>query len=418
MTISSKVICSTPGKVLICGGYLVLDQAYSGIVCALDARFHVEIHEEQPTSGDNLVFEVHSPQFTDGYWKYEYNYSSDHLFSSGTNTFLQTVLKYTLKYISGKKSLCPAKFIVVVQADNDFYSQLEYLETAELPVNLDSLKSIPKFNKSNCSITNVHKTGLGSSAALVSALVSSLLLHFRVVQVYNNEIGKEELEKIEHLAQCKTVVDFRLPLLGAGWDSVVSEFKLPPGVILQLGDVNCGSNTPKMVSKVLDWRLKNPEASKAAWDEISHYNKVVISEFKALVEIELNYKKEYYEVIQTVSAIIPAKWCSCADTHGMIASLLLIRSAFVKIRKLLKEMGELAKVQIEPDQQTDLLNKSMEIEGVLASGVPGAGGYDAIFCLIIGQSSRTKLLDFWSSQEGVTPLLASQSDGGLQFEFM
>ena len=42
--------------------------------------------------------------------------------------------------------------------------------------------ALPPFNPLNCAISKVHKTGLGSSAALTTSLVSALLLHLQVVE--------------------------------------------------------------------------------------------------------------------------------------------------------------------------------------------------------------------------------------------
>ena len=41
-------------------------------------------------------------------------------------------------------------------------------------------------------------------------------------------------------------------------------------------------------------------------------------------------------------------------------------------------MGTESSVPIEPDTQTALLDASLQVNGVLIAGVPGAGGYDAI----------------------------------------
>ena len=77
--------CSAPGKVLLAGGYLILDRPHAGAVIALDARFHTSV-ELVPLSafassstsaiggvngGDDdaakgiILVEVHSPQFRD-----------------------------------------------------------------------------------------------------------------------------------------------------------------------------------------------------------------------------------------------------------------------------------------------------------------------------------------------------------------
>lgn len=68
----SPVVVSAPGKVLLAGGYLVLDRAHTGLVFGLDARIHVSV---QPLSDDAEAsapgtIVVKSPQFRNAVWKY------------------------------------------------------------------------------------------------------------------------------------------------------------------------------------------------------------------------------------------------------------------------------------------------------------------------------------------------------------
>jgi len=95
---SSLTALSAPGKVLLTGGYLVLDRNFTGTVFALDARIHVVVQqlrrghrrgisgssdaktalsgETQPTrpegeekeTEDTVV--VRSPQFVNAVWEY------------------------------------------------------------------------------------------------------------------------------------------------------------------------------------------------------------------------------------------------------------------------------------------------------------------------------------------------------------
>lgn len=73
MASPSPVAVSAPGKVLLAGGYLVLDRAHTGLVFGLDARIHVLI-EDIPTSKGIVLNEivVRSPQFLDAVWEYGY----------------------------------------------------------------------------------------------------------------------------------------------------------------------------------------------------------------------------------------------------------------------------------------------------------------------------------------------------------
>ena len=62
---------------LLAGGYLILDRPHSGLVLALDARFYSSVEScvlstegwgaDVSTDGmdDNILIEVHSPQFRD-----------------------------------------------------------------------------------------------------------------------------------------------------------------------------------------------------------------------------------------------------------------------------------------------------------------------------------------------------------------
>lgn len=64
---------SAPGKVLLAGGYLVLDRAYTGLVFGLDARIHARIGPLETTSGVKLEeIIVRSPQFREAVWEYGY----------------------------------------------------------------------------------------------------------------------------------------------------------------------------------------------------------------------------------------------------------------------------------------------------------------------------------------------------------
>lgn len=81
---ASVTALSAPGKVLLTGGYLCLDRAYTGTVFALNARIHVIVQQlqrghrrgasgtgsvEAPEEDEDCVV-VRSPQFLDAVWEY------------------------------------------------------------------------------------------------------------------------------------------------------------------------------------------------------------------------------------------------------------------------------------------------------------------------------------------------------------
>ena len=72
--VHDAVAVSAPGKVLLAGGYLVLDRAYTGLVFGLNARIHVVVQPIPTRNGVTLSeIVVSSPQFEDAVWEYGYH---------------------------------------------------------------------------------------------------------------------------------------------------------------------------------------------------------------------------------------------------------------------------------------------------------------------------------------------------------
>lgn len=144
-------VISAPGKVLIAGGYLVLDPAYSGVVVSTSSRFYTALHDE-PSLKPHTI-RVRSPQFIDATWLYSatlepsvlieplsekcvvqyriilVRISSHQLISSSKNKFVHLALQHTISLaveIKGvdaiREALSKALDITIV-GDNDFYSQ-------------------------------------------------------------------------------------------------------------------------------------------------------------------------------------------------------------------------------------------------------------------------------------------------------
>ncbi|PVV03877.1 hypothetical protein BB560_001630 [Smittium megazygosporum] len=412
-------ISSAPGKALIVGGYLVLDRNYNGLVVSLNSRVYVAIKSQplQNKSQKQFNIIVDSFQFLNACW--QYTVSKEELGNgdfvpvlkqiqaegSTKNKFIQTVLDSSLKLIKHRNPLLLKEYFysgtnleIVIASDNEFYSASE-----------ESLNENMKFKSTNSTLENVHKTGLGSSAALVTALCASLLLHFKVVskdsfkkELYVNQtFGKERQDlDLSNVKRDREILDFLSQYahctaqgkIGSGFDisaaifgtqiyrrftaedlvpkpdmnesdfllefvngskkldSEATSVCIPPLFTLMLADVNAGSNTPSMVKKVLEWRKNDPN----------------------------NLNLSIY-----------------------------------KIRKCLKKIGELAGVPIEPDEQSKLIDSCIEIPGVIMAGVPGAGGYDAIFCLILTKEPIQELKKLFKMEfTNVNDLGCHQDDQG------
>ncbi|KAK1997830.1 phosphomevalonate kinase [Colletotrichum falcatum] len=408
---------SAPGKVLLAGGYLVLDRAYTGLVFGLSARINVVAAEIHTMPGVHLTeIVVESPQFVDAVWRYGFHLAPEdggitvtqlHVGSKiNRNPFVETTLSYALTYIASVNKQRPNHALtstrLVILADNDYYS---------LPTDTPIAGKGTRFARYPHTISEAHKTGLGSSAALVTSLTAALLTHHLPTALFNltSEAGKHTLHNLAQAAHCAAQgkvgsgFDVAAAVFGScryrrfspsllsdltspgapgfadalvrkvdevlAWDVEVDKagVSLPEGVCLRMCDVDCGSQTVSMVKKVLEWRKGSPEASKTLWDELQARN-------EDLAGVLRNGK------VEGVGAAVGA------------------------VRELIRAMGEGSGVPIEPASQTELLDALGRVEGVLGGVVPGAGGFDAL-ALVMRDDEETRkrveeFLEGWSKEKG------------------
>lgn len=67
-------VVSAPGKVLIAGGYLVLDPAFSGTVVSTSSRFYTVIRDQEGLGANTI--RVRSPQFLEATWTYKVSFDA------------------------------------------------------------------------------------------------------------------------------------------------------------------------------------------------------------------------------------------------------------------------------------------------------------------------------------------------------
>ncbi|CAI2170126.1 17748_t:CDS:2 [Funneliformis geosporum] len=437
---------SAPGKVLLAGGYLVLNRKYNGIVIGTSARFYTIIYSGKNGFGE---ITVHSPQFNDGEWNYRVTESLGDSFSCELEPIIN---KHKFQAIFAKG------LDIYIIGNNDFYSQREQLKKRNLPLTSSSLKSLEPFCKVHCNVNEVHKTGLGSSAALITSLVAALFVHFEVTsnQIDDRRLIHNVAQFCHCLAQGKVgsgfdvsaavwgshiykrfspsvledVMNQKVNLLALNnivdpasnkWDNQATNFSLPPEFTLLLADIDAGSHTPSMVGRVLKWRKENADQANILWDTLAFHNTAISNDLK---ELNKNYQqnKELYNIaIKVCENVKASEWILYGLQNPNNTNIALFSSIFItfqKIRGLLREMSELSQVPIEPPKQTKLLDACNDIPGVIMAGVPGAGGYDAIFCIGIGDAFNTRIEKLWNSWEemSVGPLLSKESSKGYMIE--
>jgi len=509
------VSVSAPGKALVAGGYLVLESPNPGVVLAADGcRFHTTIMFRQPcntskeggvignsinATWESVPLDVYSPQF-DKIFCYYLSYSltgedgnddddddgedvlrlQPRTASYEPNKFVERTLLLAFGYLrqSLGKELFHSRFrqhglnsnervalAIKLRADNDFYSQINHLKQRGLdltPQDVESLEPFLPCPKDSEGKVIVNKTGMGSSAALVTSIVGALLQFFgasslpmidgEMTETVGQENQEEGLRIAHNLAQIchcyaqgkvgsgfdvssavfgshvytrfsKGVinkfiedVEVRNETLKDGlslaetdssqlfelvtdidkkWDCTVQPINLPEGLELLMADVCGGSESPSMARKILEWKKKNRETgflSGYYWKDLKRCNKKIAS----LLSDQYTKKPFCNGLVRDGPLIIasrtaeqwkkpmPSTWHEFDGSSWDVAMQLLdLRMAFLESRQNLKGMGTAAGVPVEPDSQTTLADATMKLPGVVAAGVPGAGGYDALFVVYV-----------------------------------
>lgn len=182
---------------------------------------------------------------------------------------------------------------------------------------------------------------------------------------------------------------------GVEWDCTASPVSLPPGLELLMADVCGGSESPSMARKVLEWK-KNKRRTGFMddyyWKDLKRCNKKVISllsdKFASRTFLD-GLRRDGAMIVSTRTAEqwkkpMPSSWHEFEGSSWDVAMQLLdLRMALLECRQNLKGMGRAADVPVEPDEQKALADATMKLPGVVAAGVPGAGGYDALFVVYV-----------------------------------
>ena len=451
----STVAISAPGKVLFTGGFLVLDRQHTGLVLGLNARIHVNITPWETSQSNQRArflgrgILVRSPQFSDAHWLYESRKSNNNAaidvtqvvdledYTQTGNKFVETTLRYVLTYLSHLSRCLEHSIVITILADDDYYSQQTKTST-------DQQFSKSGFTNFRVKLSDAHKTGLGSSAALTTALVAALLNYTTLEGSKDESLPLKVIHNLAQAAHCaaqgkvgsgfdvaaavygsclyrrftpailKNIDEPSTPGFGERlhrcvedldldhkWDvEVASEaVKLPSGILLLMCDVDCGSETPGMVRNILKWRKENSEEAGMLWTAIQQGSDDLCQELRRLTELE-DISSEGYEELGNI---------------------------LLAIRSLVREMSGKSGVPVEPPVITELLNHCSRASGVIGGVAPGAGGYDAVALLVRNDPVVVKNLQEslvgWKSNEtsgavigNVRLLGVKQENGGVRKE--
>lgn len=458
------VQASAPGKVLILGGYAIVEPTNTGISVGVNARFTTRIksYKKKINTGDPdkepflLLVYIHSPQFHQDYAFEITRMENEKVIKvqqreGVPSVFLQYAVLFSVAGSLITVSRCMYQEIhLELLADNDFYSQKNYLDEHNLPVTVHSLSQLPRHLPL---VGEVSKTGLGSSAAMTTSAVACL---YRIL-VGSPDVNRDIIHSIAQIAhsvaQRKIGSGFdvytavfgtcayqrfppegvaqmvgdqdalrsvQLPILQRCMSTIQASvqhtaFHLPPGITLLLGDSHKGgSSTPGMVVKIMTWKKSVEHVPGNSWEKLKGANEAYVRQLQVLLQAAgssttcEDYQKAYNILQSVVLAQYQAK-------TPMEQEFLDAHHFALESRGLLRQVGEEAKVEVEPSILTSLLDETAALPGVFATGCPGAGGYDAIFALVFGSDVAATVEKFWESRN-VCPLLVREDPQGLVVE--
>ncbi|AQZ17926.1 ERG8 (YMR220W) [Zygosaccharomyces parabailii] len=427
---------SAPGKALMAGGYLVLDPKYRAYVIALSARMHAVVRTIELKESDEFEINVSSSQFNGDYWCYMLCAETEYLpleKNHKKNLFIEMVLVNVFKYFQPQRG---GKIEIEIFSDHGYHSQSN---------SVTKRNAFKQFCYHGKSITEVPKTGLGSSAGLVVVLTTALISVFRNEMDLQNVNNLQLIHNLAQVAHCQaqgkvgsgfdvaaatfgSIVYRRFPpqlitslpehtdptyvtkiqtlVDDTNWNISNARVSLPDGLKLVMGDVNSGSETTKLVSKVKCWYDSDPVRGLKVYQFINRKNEEIMTALTELNGLSRKDPDKYKVMLRALDQNEESKIQQSPEFSKIREAVQEVR---LKFRQITQESG----ADIEPPVQTKLLEACSRLKGVLTGVIPGAGGYDAIALIVTAESNLQLQTEGRDEFAAVTWLDLHQEDVGV-----
>lgn len=351
-----------PGKLFIAGEYAILEPGQEAIVIAVDRYVKVTVQKS-----DNN--ELSLPQIGYPSVRWEWKNGQVHLDEESRRlAFAKSALQVTLKFLS---------------------EQGKNIENFSLTVGSQLDDGLGK------------KFGLGSSAAIVVAIISALL-HLHKVSV-----EKEGLFKLASIAHYKTqgngsCADIAASVFG-GWIRY-SSFR-PEWLLKELEE---GTTLTKLVQKPWPYLVIQPLPRPdffelcIGWTKVSAKTGPMVAKVQQLKKTDQeSYRQFLKESKEAVDLTIEGLYQQNID---------MVIEGLANNRMTLKKLGEKAREKIETPHLTTLI----EIANRYGSGKSsGAGGGDCGIAILKNEKYRSKLEEEWK-EAGIEPLNLKVSTTGAE----
>jgi len=373
-----------PGKVLLIGGYSILEKGNVGFVTTIDAYVHAFIN----TLPENTLI-LNAPDlgiFAKGHINAE---------------------KFSIEISAPKEMNLAIKAIEI--ALKYLWSEGYKTSGFEITTKNDSAFSYVVERETN----KVSKSGMGSSSAVTVAITSAIL------SAFTDKVEREKIHKLSQLSH-----SLATGKVGSGFDIAAATYgsikykRYSPELIKNFPNEYSIYDIRKLINTEWDYEIERVELPHLFDNLIAHFpNSAAIT--TAMVSNVSDFKKndpdEYNRIIRSMNyhalkAIDALE--NIAKDIDIKYNLTVFKDEFVLNRKYSKELGIKSNTNIEDDESTRLIDES-ERNSAFVAKLPGAGGRDSIVALTLSKEDTKKLSDFWKRHHMLELLDAKMSNNSV-----
>eukprot|EP00300_Choanocystis_sp_HF-7_P012578 c17940_g1_i1.p1 GENE.c17940_g1_i1~~c17940_g1_i1.p1 ORF type:complete len:200 (+),score=48.08 c17940_g1_i1:97-696(+) len=152
-------------------------------------------------------------------------------------------------------------------------------------------------------------------------------------------------------------------------------------------DVQGGASTPALVRSILQYRDSGPDAS-AYFAALAQANEAVIGAVFDLCSFQSGLDEHSLdEACNALLGLTAREWPKAQFESIVIETfskkLTALCDAFSRWNDMFAELGDKAGVGVVPENARRVIGSMCQLPAVVAAGVPGAGGEDALFVLCL-----------------------------------
>lgn len=372
-------IISAPGKVLLIGGYSVLELGNIAYTASIDKRVLAKIEEKEEISLNIPQYDVHTKcSFKDGKLNYLSSISDE---KKERLRFMKNSVELSLRYLK-EKGYELKGFKLTTSSDPEFnLKELKAGFGSSSAVTAATVGAIFKLHNFPLERKDIFKISLLAHAFSQGKIGSGFDI---ATAVYGTCIYKRYNPKFIEKASEKKISK----IINKRWDFYVEKVNFPKIFKLVVGFTGRPASTSEMVKIVYDFKGKNPIRYNILIEELERVNRKCVDSLRKIGAIE--------------------------DSEEREKELEHFKYYFMESRELTRELGEISGAPIETQDLSRMIDSALKADA-LVSKLPGAGGGDNIIAICMDDKSKRNVLSTWKSI-GIIPLDINIENKGLKVE--